>query len=106
MRSVLSSSERIAAYAATGGAAPAILAPPLQPGPFSANRFRGLLDAVRERLLAVGMNPGGPLPLLMEYQPRRGGPAVRWTDLIDWGAQPRGYRSNPQPIERVLMADI
>jgi Lhr-like helicase len=96
----------VAGYAASGGLAPAVLTLPQQPGSFSSLPFRSLLDAVRERLLAVGMNPGGPLPSLMEYQPRRNDPVVRWTGLIDWGAQPRGYRSNLQPVERTLMADI
>ncbi len=96
----------VAAYAASGGQPPVVLTPPQSPGGYSAVSVRDLLDAVRERLLAIGMNPGGPLPSVTEYQPRRDAPVVRWTDLIDWNAQPRTYRSNPQPVERTLMADI
>lgn len=96
----------VTGYAATGGTMPAVLTPPQQPGPYSALSFGGLLDAVRERLLGVGMNPGGPLPSLMEYQARRDDPVVRWTGLIDWGAARRTYRANLQPVERALMADI
>lgn len=96
----------VTGYAAMGGNAPAVLIPPHRPGPYSALPFRSLLDAVRERLLAVGMNPGGPLPSLMEYQPRRNDPAVQWTSIVDWSSAPRAYRANLQPVERTLMADI
>jgi Lhr-like helicase len=96
----------VTAYAASGGPPPSVLTPPQAPGGYSAVSFRALLDVVRERLLAIGMNPGGPLPSVTEYQPRRDAPVVRWTELIDWNAQPRGYRPNLQPVERTLMADI
>ncbi len=96
----------VAGYAASGGPPPPVLTPPQAPGGYAAASFRDLLDAVRERLLAIGMNPGGPLPSVSEYQPRRDAEVVRWTDLIDWNSQPRTYRASLQPVERALMADI
>jgi hypothetical protein len=96
----------VVGYAATGGAVPAVLTPPRPPSGFMALPFRQLLDAVRERLLRIGMNPGGPLPSVTKYQPRRTDPVVWWTNLIDWTANPRGYRPNLQPVERMLMADM
>jgi len=96
----------VAGYAATGGAVPAVLTPPQPPGPYAVLPFRRLLDTVRVRLLALGMNPGGPYPSLAQYQPRLGGPATRWTELIDWAAQPRTYRAGLQPLEQALMATI
>lgn len=97
----------VTAFAAGVGApAPAALTPPRPPGAYSALPFRSLLDAVRERLLAVGMNPGGPRPSMRRYQPRIGGPVTRWMDLVDWTSQPRRYKAGLQPLERVLMAAI
>jgi Lhr-like helicase len=96
----------VVGYAATGGVIPAALTPPRPPGRYMALPFRGLLDRVRERLLSIGLNPGGPLPSLAKYQPRRTDPIVWWTSLVDWTIVPRGYRQNLQPVERTLMADI
>jgi Lhr-like helicase len=95
----------IARFAAGGGAAPSVLTRPQQPGRFAVVAFRSLLDVVRGRLLDIGINPGGVLPSVMEYQPSSG-PVVRWESLIDWDAQPRGYRRNIQPVERTLMDNI
>ena len=96
----------VATFAAGGCPAPAALTPPQAPGPYTALRFRSLLDVVRERLLAIGMNPGGPGPSLARYQPQMRGAVVRWTELIDWVAQPRVYRTGLQPLEQVLLAKI
>jgi DEAD/DEAH box helicase domain-containing protein len=96
----------IFSYAASGGRLPPVPTVPSAPTGYSAVSFRDLLDSVRVRLLAIGMNPGGPLPSVTEYQPRRNAPVVRWTELFDWDAQPRAYRSNLQPVERILMGDI
>ncbi len=96
----------VVGYAAAGGVAPAVLTPPRRPSGFMALPFRQLLDSVRKRLLDIGMNPGGPLPSVTKYQPRRTDPVVWWTSLIEWAADPRGYRPDLQPVERTLMADI
>lgn len=102
----LAVSGAVVGYAATGGAAPAVLTRPRAPGDFMALPFRQLLDVVRERLLAIGVNPGGPLPSVAKYQSRRTDPVVLWTNLIDWTANPRIYRPNLQPVERTLLAEI
>jgi len=96
----------IVSYAAAGGLAPAVLTPPRPPAAFMALPFRQLLDAVRARLLEIGLNPGGPLPSVTKQQTRRNDPVVWWTGLIEWAAIPRAYRENLQPVERMLMADI
>jgi len=93
-------------HVATGGTPPTILTPPAVPPPYLSLPYRQLMDVVREQLLALGMNPGGPLPSVAKYQPRRQDPVVRWTALFDWNASPRSYRQNLQPVERTLMADI
>lgn len=93
-------------HVVTGGPQPAVLAAPQPPGPLMFMMFRELLDLVRQRLLALGMNPGGPLPSVSRYQPQRAGPRVLWTDLIDWSARPPSYRSRLQPIEQNLQASI
>jgi DEAD/DEAH box helicase domain-containing protein len=68
--------------------------------------FRQLLDLVRQRPLALGMNPGGPLPSVSRYQPQRTGPRVVWTELIDWSASPPSYKNGLQPLEQNLQARI
>lgn len=93
-------------YAATGGAQPAILDPPVAPGPMMFMLFRDLLDLVRQRLLALGMNPGGPLPSVSRYHPQRSGQSVVWTELIDWQLNPPSYRRGLQPLEQNLQASI
>src|SRR5262249_861744 len=85
---------------------PAILAPPAPPGPLMYMQFRQLLDIVRPRLLALGINPGGPLPSVSFYQPARTTPRIHWTDLFDWGAQSPPYPAGLHPIEQNLQASI
>ncbi|HUP60656.1 MAG TPA: DEAD/DEAH box helicase [Thermoanaerobaculia bacterium] len=96
----------IVTHVATGGPPPAVLTPPSPPPPFMSLAFRRLLDVVREQLLAIGMNPGGPLPSVAKYQPRRQDLIIWWTSLFDWNASPRVYRQSLQSGERMLMADI
>jgi len=93
-------------HAATGGPLPAVLSPPVAPGPLMFMTFRQLLDLVRQRLFALGMNPGGPLPSVSRYQPQRSGPRVVWTDLVDWSATPPSYKRGLQPLEQNLQASI
>ena len=93
-------------HAATGGPAPGVLSAPLPPGALMFMAFRQLLDLVRERLFALGMNPGGPLPSVSRYQPQRTGPRVVWTELVDWSAAPPVYKRALQPLEQNLQASI
>jgi DEAD/DEAH box helicase domain-containing protein len=95
----------IVKHVATGGTPPAILAPPAPPGPLMYMSFRQLLDIVRPRLLALGVNPGGPLPSVSFYQPVRT-TRIDWIDLFDWSAQPPAYRPGLQPIEQNLQTSI
>ncbi|WP_434428082.1 helicase-related protein [Nannocystis pusilla] len=96
----------LAKHAVSGGSPPSVLRAPLPPGPLMFMSFRQLLDLVRQRLLALGMNPGGPLPSVSRFQPQRSGPRVMWTDLFDWSASPPTYKSGLQPIEQNLQARI
>jgi Lhr-like helicase len=93
-------------HAATGGSTPNVLHAPVTPGVLMFMTFRQVLDLVRQRLLALGMNPGGPLPSVSRYQPQRTGPRVVWTELIDWSASPPAYKTGLQPLEQNLQAKI
>lgn len=96
----------LAKHAATGGPLPVVLGAPVPPGPLMFMTFRQLLDLARQRILALGMNPGGPLPSVSHYKPQRTGPRVVWTDLIDWSACPPIYKNGLQPLEQNLQARI
>ena len=96
----------VAAHAANPGSPPDALTPPQQPGPLMVMEFRKLMEIVRRRVFSVGMNPGGPLPSVARYQPKREGEPVRWTDLVDWTADPPAYRRWLQPLEQNLQASI
>ncbi|NLX97564.1 MAG: DEAD/DEAH box helicase [Rhodopirellula sp.] len=87
---------RIMQLAATGGA----LERPSPPTNFGSMRFNSLLDFVREALLGMGMNPGGPLPTVREYKSQTA--EVYWTQLFDWRGTPHGYRPGLQPVEQEL----
>lgn len=93
-------------HAVVGGPAPGLLSPPAPLGVFSSLTFSALLDSVRDGLLSVGTNPGGELPSIMRYQPRRRGPGrpppVQWDRLFDWAASPPSYRTGLQPLEQQL----
>lgn len=96
----------LAKHAVSGGSSPSVLQPPTPPGPLMFMTFRHLLDLVRQQLLALGMNPGGPLPSVSRYQPQRGGPRVTWTELIDWSISPPSYRRDLQPLEQNLQGMV
>lgn len=96
----------LAKQGATGGPKPQVLSPPQPPGPLMFMPFRALLDLVRSRMFAMGMNPGGPLPSVSKHQPQRTGPSVRWTELLDWTANPPVYRNDLQPLEQILQGSI
>jgi hypothetical protein len=74
--------------------------PPAPPPPFGLLPFNALVDAVRERLLAIGMNPGGPMPSSCRYGSNT--VPLHWTSLVDWFSAPRTYRSGLQLAERDL----
>ena len=96
----------LAKQAATGGANPSVLMPPQPPGPLMSMTFRSLLDLVRSRLFALGMNPGGPLPSVSRYRPQHTDPRVEWTELVDWAATHPSYKNGLQPLEQNLQASI
>lgn len=93
-------------YAAAGGEQPGALRAPAPPGPLLFMTFAQVLDLVRPRLLALGLNPGGPLPSVSRYQPQRQGPLVVWTELFDWSASPPAYKAQMSPLEQNLQARI
>ena len=74
--------------------------PPLRPTGFGSMPFNALLNFVRESLLRIGTNPGGPLPGVKEYQSQT--TSILWTDLFDWDAKPHTYRLGLQPVEQEL----
>lgn len=73
---------------------------PSPPTGFGSMPFNALLDFVRESLLGIGMNPGGPLPGVREYQSQT--TAVYWTNIFDWNVEPHTYRRDLQPVEQEL----
>ena len=74
--------------------------PPSQPTNFGSMPFNSLLDSVRESLLEIGMNPGGPLPGVREYQ--SGTTNIPWTEIFNWEVEPPTYRLDLQPVEQEL----
>jgi DEAD/DEAH box helicase domain-containing protein len=103
-------SGEVVRFAVVGGPAPAALAPPAPLGRFSAIPFKDLLDSVREGLLDIGLNPGGPRPSMMRYTPRSRtasrAPTVLWHQLFRWDASPVSYSSGLQPVEQQLRDQI
>ena len=76
------------------------LHPPSPPTGFGSMAFNALLDFVRESLLRIGMNPGGPLPGVREYQSQT--TTILWTNIFDWNVEPHRYRPDLQPVEQEL----
>jgi DEAD/DEAH box helicase domain-containing protein len=76
--------------------------PPSPPGAYGSIPFNALVDAARDGLLGLGINPGGPRPSVTKYRVQGQPRVVRWTDLIDWQSSPPSYRQGLQPVERDL----
>ena len=91
---------QIIQLAGTGG----VLQSPSQPTGFASMPLNALLDFVRESLLRIGMNPGGPLPGVREYQSQT--TTIFWTDIFDWDAEPHRYLPGLQPVEQELLNRI
>ena len=87
---------RLMQRAGSGGT----LQPPSPPTGFGCMPFNALLDFVRESLLRIGMNPGGPLPSVREYRSQT--TTILWTAIFDWNVAPHRYRSGLQPVEQEL----
>ena len=87
---------RLMQLAGSGGT----LQRPSPPTGFGSMRFNALLDFVRESLLRIGMNPGGPLPGVREYQSQT--TTIHWTEIFDWKVEPHRYRPGLQPVEQEL----
>lgn len=90
----------ISQHVAVGTPAPAVLTAPAPLGGYSSLTFQALVESVREGLLSLGMNPGGP------RKSTQWGPGGFWTELIDWNAQPRSYRANLSQLEIQHMRTI
>ncbi|MDL5047325.1 hypothetical protein QQ054_15000 [Oscillatoria amoena NRMC-F 0135] len=88
-------------YVTAGGMPPRVLTPPPPPGRYVSVEFGALLDASRQKLLSIGMNPGGPKRTVQKYRPAQGGD-IDWTEIVDWDATPRTYKGNLQPAAREL----
>ncbi len=73
---------------------------PSPPTGFGNTPFNALMDCVRESLLRIGMNPGGPLPSVKEYKSQA--TKILWTDIFDWVVEPHRYRQGLQPVEQEL----
>jgi Lhr-like helicase len=99
-------------FAIVGGQTPPVLTRPQPPAKDVLVRFNDLLDAAREGMLRIGINPGGPRPSLATYKPKAPIkqkarlPAVHWIDLVDWRALPRRYRTGLQPHQIDLRNSI
>ena len=87
---------RLMKLAGAGGS----LQPPSRPTGFGHLPFNTLLNSVRESLLRIGMNPGGPYPTVREYRSQT--TTILWTDIFDWNVLPHKYRPSLQPIEQEL----
>jgi DEAD/DEAH box helicase domain-containing protein len=95
----------ISQYAVAGGALPASLTPPPALAPYAAIQFMQLVNAVRDGLLQLGMNPGGPQASTTSYAPQQG-QRVFWAELFDWQNNPPTYRQGLQPVQQTLQAII
>lgn len=76
--------------------------PPTPPGAYASMPFNTLVDAVRDGLFGLGINPGGPRPSVSKYRIQGQQLTVRWTELINWNTSPPSYLSGLQPIQRDL----
>jgi DEAD/DEAH box helicase domain-containing protein len=92
-------------FATTGGDRPAVLREPTEAPEPGSMTVRSLQDVVRERLLALGLNPGGPKPSVMRLT-RDEKTTIPWTALVDWSPQPLVWRTDLQPDELGLRRAI
>jgi Lhr-like helicase len=79
-------------FATGAGPQPPILSPPAPLAGWTSLSFDPLCDGVRTRLLALGMNPGGPKASLAKRWAGKNQPDIRWEAIIDWDASPRRYK--------------
>jgi DEAD/DEAH box helicase domain-containing protein len=83
-------------FATGGGPQPSILSPPIALEGWTSLSFDPLCEAVRSRLLEIGMNPGGPKASLTKRWAGKDQPDIRWEAIIDWNASPRRYKRYDQ----------
>lgn len=84
----------VVSAAMSGGAPPA---PPSAPTGFVSLQLISLVNQVRTGLLALGMNPGGPLPSVSEYRSQgQTNARAEWVDLIHWDRSPPEYRNQTE----------
>jgi DEAD/DEAH box helicase domain-containing protein len=108
----LPDSGEVLKYALIGGQKPSVLEKPKALKGAIALSFNTLLDAAREELLGLGINPGGTQPSLAIYKAilaihnKHRTLPVRWTELIDWSAVPRRYHTGLQPDQLHLSNSI
>ena len=95
-------------FALGGGTQPDVLSPPSPLADWTTLRFDPLCEAVRTRLLEIGINPGGPKASLARWKPMRNQPEIKWESLINWDSQPRQYKRYDEltPAERDLKERI
>lgn len=76
---------------------PAALQPPASPPAWTPLPFDQLMVFASDRLLSIGMNPGGMQPSVAVYRPPvpegQRSEASLWKDLVDWGTSAPEFRS-------------
>jgi DEAD/DEAH box helicase domain-containing protein len=93
----------VVTFSIAGGTPPVVLSAPEPPSGVLSVGFIELLNIVRAQLFELGLNPGGPLPSVSTYQPRR---SLVWRTLVDWQAVSPGYKGVLQPDEQQFQALI
>jgi len=74
---------------------PLELQPPVLPPDWTALSFDELTSYASERLLSLGMNPGGTQRALAIFQSTGSSAQSRWEELVDWSATPFAFKSFP-----------
>jgi len=90
----------ITAHVDFGAESPDVLNPPQPPAGLITTPLRDLIHSVREGLLRIGMNPGGPLPSVA------GRGEHLWERIVEWDVNPRGYVHPIGGEDEQLMRDI
>src|SRR5258708_24893956 len=100
--------QALISFATGSGLEPEILSPPPPPPPWTTLRFDPLCEAVRTRLLEIGMNPGGTKAWLASWESGYNQPEIEWETLVQWDCSPRHYKRYDQltPAERDLKDKI